>query len=61
MCVNSDCVTSVIPLVWFWNSFAHTSLSWTALTYLWIFMFYMIVSVPELIFWIMHMVEVDNE
>jgi len=24
-------------------------------------MFYMLVSVPELVFWIMHMIEKDNE
>lgn len=56
MCINSDCVTKTVPIAWFWNSLTHTTLSWTALQYLWIWLFYMLISVPEMIFWIMHMI-----
>lgn len=56
MCVNSDCVVKLVPVAWFWGSLTHTTLSWTALQYLFIWLFYMLISVPEMIFWIMHMV-----
>jgi len=56
MCVNSDCKTKIVPIAWFWNSLNHTTLSWTALQYLWVWLFYMLISVPELIFWVMHMI-----
>lgn len=58
MCVNSDCVTSILPIQWFWGSLTHTTLSWTALSYLWTFLFYMLLAVPELIFWIMTMSDI---
>jgi len=56
MCINSDCIVQTLPIAWFWNSLTHTTLSWTALQYLWVWLFYMLISVPEMIFWIMHMV-----
>jgi hypothetical protein len=59
MCVNSDCVTQIVPIAWFWNSFNHTTLGWTALTYFWIWFFYMLISIPELAFWIWHMIIED--
>lgn len=55
MCINSDCLVKTVPIAWFWNSLTHTTLSWTALQYLWIWLFYMLISVPEMIFWAMHM------
>lgn len=60
MCINSDCVTTVVPIAWFWGSLSHTTLSWTALQYLWIWLFYMLISIPEMIFWVMHMVGSEN-
>jgi len=58
MCINSDCTVMVLPIQWFWGSLTHTTLSWTALSYLWTFLVYMLISVPELIFWIMTMADV---
>jgi len=46
----------MIPLAWFWQSLNHTTLSWMALNYLFIFLFYMLISIPELVFWIMVMI-----
>jgi len=59
MCVNSDCTVLIVPLAWFWNSLNHTTLSWTALTYFWVFLFNMLISLPEFIFWIWQMVTED--
>jgi len=36
-----------------WN----TTVGWTALNYLWVFLFYMIISIPEFAFWIMILIE----
>lgn len=61
MCVNSDCVTQIVPIAWFWNSISHTTLSWTALHYLFVWLFYMLISLPEMIFWVMFMAETKLE
>lgn len=56
MCINSDCLVRVSPIAWFWGALTHTTLSWTALTYLFVWLFYMLISIPEMIFWVMHMI-----
>jgi len=56
MFINSDGLVQTLPIAWFWGSLTHTTLSWTALQYLWVWLFYMLISVPEMIFWVMHMV-----
>lgn len=61
MCVNSDCLVKLVPVAWFWTSLAHTSLNWTALAYFFAFVFYLLIAVPELIFWCMYMFETPLE
>jgi len=60
MCVNSDCLVTLLPIGWFWGALSplDATLGWTALNYFWIFLFYMLISLPEMIFWIMSMAEV---
>lgn len=53
MCTNSSCTNKLVPVAWFWNATAHTSMSWTALAYLMAWIFYLIISVPEFVFWVM--------
>lgn len=56
MWVNSDGTVKLVPVGWFWGGFADTVVGWTAIQYLWVWLFYLLISVPELIFWIMDMV-----
>jgi len=53
MWTTGDSTTKTAPIAWFWTNFADTTVGWTALQYLWVWLFYMIISVLELIFWIM--------
>ena len=59
MLTNSGSTTEFVPIGWFWGALTTHDLYWTALQYLWIWLFYLLISVPELIFWIMYMVEAD--
>lgn len=61
MCVNSSCTNKIVPVAWFWNSTAHTSMSWTALGYLMAWLFYLLVSMPEFIFWVMVLAKTELE
>lgn len=62
--VNSDGTVKVLPIGWFWTNFNRTvqgfNVGWTALQYLWVWLFYLLISVPEFIFWIMDMVGEKN-
>ena len=60
MLVQSGGTTEYVPIGWFWGALTNTTLFWTALQYLWIWLFYLLISVPECIFWIMYMVEVGE-
>jgi len=55
MLVNTGSTIEYLPLHWFWISLADVKLGWTALSYMWIFISYMVISFPEMVFWIMHM------
>lgn len=46
-----------LPIEWFWKSVANPTVGWTALGYLFIWLFYLIISVPGTIFFIWAMVE----
>jgi len=61
MCTNSDCTNKIVPVAWFWNSTNHTSLNWTALAYLFAWIFYLVISVPEFIFWVMVLAKTELE
>lgn len=59
MLVSPGRTDEYLPISWFWGALVDWPVYWTALQYLWIFLFYMLISLPELVFWIMYMVEAD--
>lgn len=65
MLVNSGGTAELVPIAWFWSNLnpldttTGSGLGFTALTYLFVFLFYLIISVPEFIFWIMYMTKAD--
>lgn len=50
-----------LPIAWFWTNLAHPTKGYTALTYLFIWLFYLILAVPAMIFWIWQLVEADED
>lgn len=59
MLVNSGSDYDLVPIAWFWTNFDRVDLGWTAFTYFFIFMGYLIVAVPEFIFAFMVLVDVE--
>lgn len=41
-----------VPIAWFWNNLDHPTRGYTAIGYLFTWLFYMIIAVPGMIFWI---------
>lgn len=50
-----------LPIGWLWSHVSHPTQGYTALTYLFIVIFYMIIAVPGFIFWVWQMVEDDAD
>ena len=50
-----------LPIAWFWNNTAHPTKGYTALTYLFVWLFYLLISVPGMIFWIWQLVEAEED
>ena len=50
-----------LPIQWFWTNTAHPTKGYTAMEYLFIWLFYLLISVPGFIFWVWQMVEDEED
>lgn len=58
---ESGTTYDAIPIGWFWTHLAHPTNGFTAATYLFIWLFYLIISIPQVIFWIWQLVEAEGD
>jgi hypothetical protein len=57
---ESGTAYDAIPIGWFWTNLAHPTKGYTAMTYLFIWLFYLIDSIPAVVFWIWSLVEAEE-
>jgi len=57
---TSGTAGETVPIAWFWTNLSNTTMGYTAIHYLMVFIMYMIVSVLEFIFWMMYILESDG-
>ena len=49
---SSGVAYDALPIQWFWSNLNHPTKGYTALTYFFIWLFYLILAVPAFIFWV---------
>ena len=49
-----------VPVAWFWYSFDNATVGWTAAMYFSTWVVYLLIAVPEFIFWMMFLFDSPN-
>jgi len=56
---TSGTAGELVPIAWFWSNLNHSTMGYTAIHYLMVFLMYLIVGVAEFVFWLMYIIEAE--
>jgi hypothetical protein len=57
---SSGVIGYAVPISWFWSNTQNPTMGWTSAVYLSTFLGYLLIAVPEFIFWIMFLVNAEG-